>query len=370
MTKKQFTQTLTILTLLSLCISSYAQEQTEVETSDWRSQLSEDTGLEFELGYTLIFQGASRYIDRSPALLSGSYDFGLTWQVIPEGAFNFVLEGGQIISNNRHEDLSGNIGSILDINDDLDNQDAVLSELNYTHTFGDDQLILTIGKINQSAFFDANEIANDETAQFLATPLVNNMAIAFPDNGLGFNAFFNASENFYLTGGMGDSHADARESGFTTIEEGDYFYGSEVGFINTSKLPGTYRLTFWHTQTPDENGSGIAVSIDQHLTDNLVLFGRWGDADQDVSDFETFASAGIGIVSPFGRKDDMAAIGIAWADPGDDATGEETIIEAFYRYQLNDLMHLTPGIQAIIDPADAPESDTVYVFSLRLQTTW
>ena len=369
MKKKLFTQAFSILVVLFLSLTSYAQEQTPVEISDWRSKLSEDHNLSFELGYTLIFQGASRYVDRSPALLSGSYDFGLTWQVIPEGEFNFVLEGGQIISNNRHEDLSGNIGSSLGINDDLDNQDAVLSEVNYTHAFDDDQLIFTIGKIDQSAFFDANEIANDETAQFLATPLVNNMAIAFPDNGLGFNVLFNACENFYITGGMGDSNADARESGFTTLE-GDYFYGGEVGFINTSKLPGTYRLTFWHTQTPDENGSGIAVSIDQHITDNLVLFGRWGDADKDVSDFETFASAGIGITCPLGRENDLAAIGIAWADPSDNTLGKETIVEAFYRYQLNDLMHLTPGIQAVIDPADAPESDTVYVFSLRLQTTW
>ncbi|MBN4061254.1 carbohydrate porin [bacterium AH-315-I18] len=293
----------------------------------------------------------------------------------PNGQINFLLEGGQIISHNRAEDLSANIGSSMGINDDLDNQDAVLSELYYSHTFNtsqkpENQFILTLGKIDQACFFDANEIANCGNSQFLATPLDNNMAIPFPDKGLGANLLLNLSENFYITTGMGDNHADARESGFTTISDGDFFYATELGFIKTHNRTGNYRLMVWHNQTITNDGNGIAISIDQHITDNLVLFTRWGMGDQAITDVQQFFSAGVGIVSPFGREEDLSGIGIAWANPSDDAIGEETIFEMFYRYQLNNLMHITPSLQAVIDPANATESDTVYVFSLRLQTTW
>jgi porin len=159
-------------------------------------------------------------------------------------------------------------------------------------------------------------------------------------------------------------------SPFHTIDDGDFFYAAEVGYNNTAALSGTYRLMAWHNQTPDNDGSGLAISVDQHIADNLVAFARWGFGDDKVTDFEQFISAGLGIEAPFGRADDLFAVGMAWADPSDDTLDKETIVEAFYRYQLNDLMQLTPAVQAVLDPAESTQSGTVYVFSLRLQTTW
>ena len=332
----------------------------------WQDKLN----LNIELGYTLILQGASRFNDRSPVLLSGSYDLVGEWGMIPDGAIGFALGGGQIISHNRHEDLSANIGSNMGINTDWDNHDATVSELFYTHTFVNDTFVITLGKINQASFFDSNTLANDETAQFLAGPLVNNTSIPFPDNGLGVNLLVNFSENLYLTGGLGASHTNTQASSFTTFTRGSFFYVAEMGYINTDDLSGNYRVTFWHNQHLTDEGCGIDFSVDQHLTPNLVLFGRWGLGDEKVTDFQQFFSAGIGIEAPWGRQEDLTAIGIAWAAPSDSTVKEETIIEAFYRYQLNDLMALTPSIQAIINPAAMPEADTTYVFSLRLQTTW
>ncbi|HAI14787.1 MAG TPA: hypothetical protein DCM28_23980 [Phycisphaerales bacterium] len=359
------------LILLTVTIPIGAQQvQTDNASSDWRSQLEDNHGLAFELGYTLIFQSASKTLDDSHSLLSGSYDFGIEWSPIENGVLAIGIEGGQIISNSRDEDLGANVGSIMGINDDLDNEDLVLSGFSWTQSFNDESWIITLGKISLSDFFDANEIANDETAQFLSTALVNNMTIPFPDDGLGINLWANLSEHFYATFGVADSNAVTTHTPFRTVVDGDFFYSAELGFINTADLTGNYRVMLWHAQTPGVDGSGVAISIDQHIASNLVVFARWGMADEQLGDFEQFASAGLGIESPFGREDCLAAIGVAWADPSDPTVDQETILEAFYRYQLNDMMHITPSIQAIFNPADSPQSDTVYVAGLRLQTTW
>lgn len=326
--------------------------------------------LEIEMGYTLIFQMASDVEDDSNSLLSGSYDLGITWSPIQTGSLSIGIEGGQILSHNDDEDLGANVGSIMGINDDLDNLAIVLSGLAWTQSFYNDALVINIGKIQMSDFFDANEVANDETTQFLSTALVNNLTIPFPDDGLGINLWANLSENVYATFGMADNNAVGTYSPFKTVDEGDFFYAAELGYIHTGKHPGNYRLTVWHAQTPADDGNGIAISIDQHLTDNLVVFGRWGMGDEKIGDFEQFVSAGLGIESPFGRAGDLFAVGFAWANPSDITVDEETIVEAFYRYQLNDKMELTPSIQAVINPAASTDSATVYVAALRLQMTW
>ncbi|MFG0248671.1 MAG: carbohydrate porin, partial [Phycisphaeraceae bacterium JB051] len=367
-----FSMLLMCLTVVGMTtqLSAQTENATTADNNDWRAQLEEKNQLTFELGYTLIFQMASDRDDDSNSLLSGSYDFGIEWAPIENGVLSVGIEGGQILSHNDDEDLAANIGSVMGINDDLDNVPIVLSGFAYTHTFGDEALIVTLGKIQSSDFFDANEIANDETTQFLSTSLVNNMTIPFPDDGLGLNLWANLSENVYVTAGFFDNNAVGTHSPFPSFADGDYFYAGEVGFINTSERSGNYRLTVWNSQTTDANGCGVAVSVDQHIASNLVLFGRWGMADDEVSDFETFVSAGIGIESPFGREDDLAAIGCAWADPTDTTAEEETIVEAFYRYQINDYFQLSPIVQAVFDPADSPESNTVYTAALRVQFVW
>jgi hypothetical protein len=161
---------------------------------DAQAYLAEQWNFELELGYTLIYQYASDVIDPSDDLLSGSYDIAGLWTAFDDddgkwgrGQLGLLVEGGQIISHNDDEDLSANIGSALGVNDDLDNTDIAVTELWWSHAWADEQVVLTLGKIDQTVFFDTNRIANDQTTQFLATPLVNNPSVAFPDNGLGVN---------------------------------------------------------------------------------------------------------------------------------------------------------------------------------------
>jgi len=44
-----------------------------------------------------------------------------------------------------------------------------------------EELVVTLGKLDPTAFFDADELANDECTQFLADMFVNTPALPWPD---------------------------------------------------------------------------------------------------------------------------------------------------------------------------------------------
>ncbi len=384
-------QLATLLTVALITSAAPAQEESQTSSAWIRTDPLETlcrpldqlrkhaapSGLEFELGLTGIFQGASDTVDGQSATMAGfSYDFVGMWtlfenQSLGAGGFGWHLEGGRTIGSGRLEDLSARAGSILGINDDLDAEPVALTELWWSQNLLEDKLIITTGKIDQTCYFDTNRIANSETDQFIATPLVNNLSIPFPDNGLGLNVTTQPGDTFFFSGGFGDANAVATETGFDTFDQHEYFAAVEAGLMpHFENLgDGTYRLTLWRNEIDGRTGYGWALSFDQEIAPDsgVVPFFRYGSADDDVSDFEQFISGGLGFEGCFGRADDLLAIGCAWADPSDDSVAQETIVEAFYRAQLSDSVQLTPDLQVIFNPADNPAHDVIVVGGLRVQ---
>lgn len=347
--------------------------------TDFTDMLQNEIGLFVQLGYTLVFQGASDRISGSPTLTTGRHELIIKWTVIdiPEvgtGTFGTFVEGARVLDHNSQSSLADNIGSSFQVNSNQVGFDIAVAELWYAQGFFKDQVTITIGKIDQTVYFDANRIANDETIQFMSSPLVNNEAIAFPDQGLG--AVLTAAPDglpVYVVLGGGDANASVTEAGFNTIDDGDFFGAVELGYSeNIGGLgEGNYRVMGWTTGTDDSgHGSGVALSFDQGIGDYIVPFFRYGYADQPVVDFRHFVSGGIGIESPLGRANDLLAFGVAWADPFDPTLNDETLIEIFYRLQVTSNFAVTPDLQIIIEPADPAASGTVVVGGIRVQATF
>ena len=59
---------------------------------------------------------------------------------------------------------------------------------------------------------------------------------------------------------------------------------------------------------------------------------------------------------------------MSWEEPSNRALRDQYVVEGFYRFYLTLHTHLTPDIQVVIDPANAPTKDAVTVFGLRLRT--
>jgi high affinity Mn2+ porin len=279
------------------------------------------------------------------------------------------------------------------INGDAEGEQAVyLKELWYEHEFFDGRLIFTLGKVDLSAYVDANEAANDETAQFLSPGFVHSAAIEFPDdNGLGIRVSAIPIELVDISFGFAEGDADWNELGHRP------FFIGEVGLHPLfGELQGNYRLFGWyrgHHRDEDlvswddqrrgtfdsQNGWGLGLSLDQAVTPNVTLFARVGYQDQEIYEFGWAWSVGAEVKGGYwGRDDD--AIGIAYgmamisndyqdfkkivdAEPW--FTKDESHLELYYRFQLNDHISLSPDLQVLWNAQGDERFDPVTVIGIR-----
>ena len=111
-------------------------------------------------------------------------------------------------------------------------------------------IVLTAGKIDLTNYFDINNVANDETAQFLSAPFVNSAALAAPGPSPGIRARTIVLRRFSVQAGV--SSIDS--TGGTRFE--DPFLIGEVGvrlFTETTR-EGNVRLYLF---SPSDGDGGV-----------------------------------------------------------------------------------------------------------------
>ncbi len=384
-------------------------------TGDWGGARSflEEKGFTFDLSMTNVFQHnvhGGLETDRSHRV-SGSYDLELTFDfgamgLVPGGSM-YVLAGGS-----WDEGVSGRgyVGDYFGVSYDA-YEDRVIDvyELWYEQALFEDLLRIRLGKIDLSGTFDTNAYANDETAQFLNTALVNtgNVPILFPLNGHGVQVVITPCEWFYFAAGVIDAEANAIETGFRTAYHGadDFVSVYEFGLTPTwetgwGKLPGGYRFGLWYDPQPKEkffndlggrlvtaplkrDDVGFYVNLDQAVwrenpdqpddEQGIGVFARYGYAHADVNEIEHFWSVGgqyRGLIPS--RDNDVLAFGAAQGILSDQLryTGadpqEETVLELYYSLELFPWLVLTPDMQWILNPGGDNGRDA-FVYGLRLQ---
>jgi len=289
--------------------------------------------------------------------------------------------------------LDPRIPSWWGINGDGEGEQRVyLKELWYEHEFFDGRLCFTLGKIDLTAYVDANEAANDENAQFLSPGFVHSAAIEFPDdNGPGVRVQFIPLELVDISFGWGEGDADWNELG-----QKSFFIG-EVGLHPTlGQLQGNYRLYGWYRRhhqddgfvswddqikgiSDSRNGWGLGLSLDQAVTPNVTLFGRVGYRDHKVCEFAWAWSAGAEVRGGYwGRADDAFGIAYGMAMISDDYqdfkrivdaepwfTKDESHLELYYRFQLNDHISISPDLQVLWNAQGDGRFDPVAVIGIR-----
>ena len=123
----------------------------------------------------------------------------------------------------------------------------------------------------------------------------------------------------------------------------------------------------WHTAATASHprGSGVALSFDQEVPDDIVPFLRLGYSPDDV--FKTSVEVSWGVVAqkPFGRATDLTGIGATWGVPVAPSRRDQFAIELFYRLQVVEGLQISPDVELIVEPALQPTRDFVAVFGLR-----
>ncbi len=362
-------------------------------------------GLELGAAATMIVQGtdnvnnAASDVQKKKSRTDGSYSADITlakeFEQIDGRAF-LHLEGGQ------GEGLEDDLTLYSNVNRDVDDEQNVhLTELWYEQNLFRDKAVITFGKLDPTAYFDVNEIANDETSQFLGRIFRNNPVIEFPDNTAGFRAAYMPKEWVELSCGIFNGNTEHWEKMFDNL-----FSIGELRFAtNFFNLAGNYRLLGWnsnvyHTNWLDsektkEAAYGFGLSIDQKASDIVTAFCRYGWQSPESYNPDIIATGGLnysleqswsaGIQlegKPWGRENDVLSFAAGQIFPSGDykkAGGSsdpairaraEGHLEAYYRIHLNDHLSLSPDFQYIWNPFGkdvADDTNGVFVGGMRAQ---
>lgn len=374
-----------------------------------------DSGISVDIGLTQVYQNnfhGGLSTNSRKGRYSGSYDIeiGIDAETLfgIEGASFFILTEGSWTDATGVDGAS--VGSVFGVNGDAAGDRSMdVTELWYEQSFSNEHdLILRLGKLDLTGgfecggcpvAFDGSMYANDETSQFMNNALVNNPTIPFPDNGIGAALYFSpADSDTYVSAGIADAQADARETGFrTAFHDEDYFFSIfETGFVSSMKtengsLPGAYRIGFWYDPQPKGHSDsskmyrddmGFYVSCDQGLTkenddpedsQGLGVFFRYGHAPSRTNDISNFVSGGFQYQGLFeGRDDDVLGVGVAYGKLSDGATTTymedyESLVEIYYNAQITPWCNVTPSLQYVANPGAASGVSDAVIFGGRVQ---
>lgn len=378
-------------------------------------QLNEN-GINIALGLTQIYQNNMRggtSTHRKAGRYTGSCDIEL------EADFEKLLgiEGGSLYMLTEGSWSDGidasSIAGVFGVNGDaVGNHFMYIGELWYEQSLWDDTLKLRFGKIDLTGgfdcsgcpvSFDGNAYANDETAQFLNSALINNPTIPFPDKTLALQFQYQPLDSWYIGAAAADAEPTvaAYSPQFNTAFKGskDYFYIIETGITPAFDSPkgplqGAYRLGIWYDPQPKghsdatENKSGdtgLYLSLDQQLcrensepgdTQGLGTFFRYGYADPRKNDITHFWSLGLQYRGLFpGRDEDVFGFGFAHGTFSNAANTTytddyESVYELYYNAMLTNWASLTPSIQYVSNPGGVNSTPDAVVMGLRLQLTF
>ncbi len=295
-----------------------------------------------------------------------------------EGSFDLFFLHRPMINSTLFIDLEAIGGSgpdllvhsISGLNDDASRgstHDTVsVREAWLQSIFMQDRLRLVSGMIDLTNYFDMNNVANDETTQFLTSALVNNPVLsAPPKNSPGLVGYFDTKKGYSF--GLGLASADDSGTAITdkpyTIAEVDY-YAPRFLFGQG----GNYRL--WGRYNGDTRSQAVGLSLDQQFTQRLTGFARYGVTGNTATDEPEWAwSLGLGFSSPFSsRKYDRTALAFSQikAFKGD----KEDLAEAFYNFFLTDHMNVSLNSQVLLhsaSPLPGENDDFLTTFGLRVQ---
>ena len=223
------------------------------------------------------------------------------------------------------------------------------------------KLALSAGRLDLTNYFDRNAMANDETFQFISDGLVNNPTLGLTSNGAGVVGVFDPKNGFALKAGFQQSNTDATnlsESIFSMVEA-DYV-ARPPGLSE-----GNYRIWFRNDNSTGSSRQAVGLSVDQKLTSQFGLFGRYGSADATV-DRDHFWRLGFhvqngAVLNPL----DFWGVGYAQTSLG---SGDgEKLVEGYYNFQISEKLRLSIHLQHFFEAPGGTPSYGFLIPGVRLQ---
>ena len=256
-------------------------------------------------------------------------------------------------------------------------RNTYLNQFWYERKFGDgDRWRARVGYLDLTSDFDANAYANDEYCQFLSDAFVNNLTFECPANALGGQLWWEPNDKWSFGVGYSESNRDCVEM---------FSYGVAIAEIDRrvqiGELEGTYRGYFTANFTPrpsldgsrdDLTNDGWGLSFDQEISQNIGLWGRYGQQNGACCEFDRALTAGFELHSfSEARPDDILGFGYGITCVSDEFAAlnegavDENHFELYYSFQVNDYFSATPSLQWIDGVGGDGEAEVVWAPGLR-----
>ncbi len=345
----------------------------------WKKDLEGRTGLSFGFDDQVQYLGTNS--DRSPSdAASNVFRFYGTWMAVGRGKLNdgalvFKVENRSAIGSDiSTQALGPSLGYAGLFSTTFSDAGWVLTNFYWRQRLHDARLSFLIGQVDVTDYVDVNNLANPWTG-FTSQAFEQLPTFPAPSQGLGAALQWRLDEQWAVLGGFADANADAADpagsaQGF--FETGETFKHFAIGWSPDwdDRFDQAVQLTLWQVDDREtagvEGGQGVAFAASTRI-DQWRPFLRAGYADGGGTFLDRAISVGAGYDARGGR--DLAGIGLSWGRAPDNSR-EQFTVEAFYRYDPNDFLQITPEIQYVANPANDPDTGDILVLGLRLRVAF
>lgn len=351
---------------------------------DWMTEgldrIYRDTGFRLGVAHTMLFaQPAGGLSNHSGA--AGDLDIVSSWTLLGRGTENTgrlvaTVEYRYDIGAQPPSVIGGRNRTLINTVNAFNDRGGVVRDFYWIQRFLDARLSILIGRADPSDYVGAHLMQNVNNS-FVSRHFSANPAVPFPGHGPLVGASLRPTDLFYVTGGACNAYSNTRTGGFDSLtDEWEFFSFVEAGYTPTLDGfgSGRYAVGYWHmdsrtvgTIPPDQ---GVTVLADQRLSETIQVFGRYACSGGKTTNVRQLVQAGVGVNGLIGRDEDLSGLAVSFARPQAPSSRNEKVIEIFHRFQTTRHSQLSLGAQLVIDPGNAPGSDTMGLFHARLRTAF
>lgn len=350
----------------------------------WKEGVQDKHGFSFGLDYSAVYlqSNADGFSGDDNAAGGMLRVFG-AWDLVGRGTANTGALVWKIENRHSYTDVSPqgfgfDQGYIGLIEPPFSDEGTRITNLYWRQRFSDGRATIVAGMLDVTDFVDVYSLASPWTGFFNFAFSTGSAAMFIPNDAtLGIAGGTMVTDNIYLIGSLANAYTDPTEP-FATLDdffsENEYFSSVELGWTRGHDriYQDNAHLTLWHVdesaaaQTP--GGWGVAFNYSASLADNTLMpFVRGGYANDGGTLLERSISTGLAVSTMGGR--DQLGMAANWGRPNADSFGsgldDQYTFEIYYRLQLTEQLAITPDIQYLIDPAENPGEDRLWVLGIR-----
>jgi porin len=349
---------------------------------EWKDGLTERHGFSFGVDYSAVGLGS----DSSPGddrSAGGMIRFYGTWGLVGRGTKNTGALVWKVEHRHAYTDVapSGfgfNLGYIGLVEPPFSDQGLRLTNLYWRQRLSGGGITLLGGYVDATDYLDVYALASPWTGFLNFAFSTGTTTLAVPEVGFGLAAGAMLTDNVFLICGLSDLNSDPTDPWQTVdsfFTEREYFKHVEIGWTPSQDriYLDNVHLTLWHADEREEaaqpSGWGANLSWTTYVAGRWLPFVRAGWADEGGSLTQKSVSIGFGYQPNPGKN--LLGFGLNWGEPNQDtwAPGlrDQYTGEIFYRWQISKAIAVTPDLQYIRKPALDPDTDSLWVFGVRVR---